>query len=178
MNEARRGAGWWLALIVLALPAWGCQPDTGPGEGAGEGGAAWLEGTVDERFQLVGNQMAGFSATMAEVAYRYEEAYWAVQDRNWPYAHYQAEKMGDAIDRGVIRRPAREASARSHFLDSTLPDFLSALEEGDDDRVMEAWERVVDSCNSCHVAEDVPFIRVGEPETRRSFVQPENPSEE
>ncbi len=177
-SPSRPSSRLFLALVLApTLVLWACQEAEGPSEGTGEGGAAWLSGSVDERFQRVGDQLAGFSGTMWEVAYRYEEAHWAVQDGNWPYAHYQAEKLQDAMERGVVRRPAREASARTLFLDGPLPAFLDVLEGGQVEEVEEAWGHVVDACNACHVAEAVPFIRVTAPEERSSFVRPENPSQ-
>lgn len=171
MSLRRARQAGLLAAVVLCT---GCQP---PAElephGQGEGGAEWVAGTVDERFQMVGEQFAGFSATMFEVAHRYRELHWAVEDGNLDHAEYQAEKIGDAIERGILRRPGRAESARSLFLDGPLPAFRDALAGGDAADVTRAFDELTAACNQCHVAEDMAFVVVGPPAERSTIVQPE-----
>jgi hypothetical protein len=168
--------GWTgrVRLIAAAVLWAGCQPvsELDP-HGEGEGGAAWVAGTVGERFQMVGEQFAGFSATMFEVAHRYRELHWAVEDGNLAYADYQAEKIGDAIERGIVRRPARAASARALFLDGPLPAFRDALADGNEEQAARAFEELTAACNQCHVAEEFGFVVVGPPAERSTVVQPE-----
>lgn len=160
------------AFSALLLTA-GCADGTPPElEGTGEGGAEWISGTVDERFQQVGDQLAGFSATMFEVAHRYRELSWAVADQNWDYATYQTEKISDAIALGIIRRPGRAESAEALFLGQPVDDMLAALEAGDADQVNREFQEFTAACNQCHVAEDMGFVVVGPPENRSTVVQP------
>jgi len=161
-------------LLVLAgfLLASACAPDAPQQEGEGEGGAAWLSGTVDERFQQVGDQLGGFSQSMLEVGQRYAELHWAVEDGNWEHAGYQTEKIGDAVERGIIRRPGRGASASEMFLTGPLPDFEEALATRDPERIRQGLNDLTTACNQCHVAEDMAFIQVGPPPARTSAVQP------
>jgi hypothetical protein len=154
------------ALFILAA----CASE--PMEGEGEGGSAWLSGTVDERFQQVGDQLGGFSQSMLEVGRRYEELHWAVQDGNWEYADYQAEKIGDAIERGIHRRPGRATSARNLFLDGPLPDFQEILASRDGEPIRRGLTELTAACNACHVAEDMAFVIVGPPPARTTSVQP------
>jgi hypothetical protein len=165
-----------LAAPVTLLLAAGCEAAPAPApewlEGEGEGGAAWISGTVDERFQQVGDQLAGFSSTMFEVAHRYRELHWAVKDGNWPYADYQVEKIAGPVERGIVRRPARAASARDLFLGTPVDDLRSALHEGDEEAVVGAFQEFTAACNQCHVAEDMAFVVVGAPEARSTVVVP------
>jgi hypothetical protein len=154
--------------FLLAIAACSAEPP----EAEGEGGAAWLSGTADERFQQVGDQLGGFSQSMLEVGRRYGELHWAVRDGNWEYADYQTEKIGDAIERGIIRRPGRAASARDLFLDGPLPDFQEALASRDGERARRAMTELTAACNACHVAEDMAFVVVGPPAARTTSVQP------
>jgi hypothetical protein len=152
----------------------GCAPPDAPSlEGEGEGGAAWISGTVDERFQQVGDQLAGFSATMFEVAHRYRELHWAIEDGNYAYADYQNAKISDAIELGILRRPGRAESARALFLGGPVETLSAALEEGDADAVRVAFDGLTAACNQCHVAEEMAFVRVGAPAERSTVVQPE-----
>lgn len=160
---------------LIAALAWiplACAPEPPSLEGEGEGGAAWLSGTVDERFQSVGDQLGGFSQTMLEVGLRYGELYWAVEDGNWRLAEYQAEKIGDATERGIVRRPGRAQSARTLFLDGPLPRFQEALEGRDRERIRSAFDELTAACNACHVAEDMEFVVVGPPPNRATTVRP------
>ncbi|TVP59455.1 MAG: hypothetical protein EA351_01575 [Gemmatimonadales bacterium] len=163
-------------LVALLVFGVACQPEPPSPpelEGEGEGGSAWLSGTVDERFQAVGSQMGGFSQAMLEVGHRYEDLYWAIQDGNWAYAEYQLEKIGDAVERGIIRRPGRAESAESLFLDAPLPEMMEAVHSGDEDRIRAQFEAFTRSCNQCHVVEEMEFVVIGPPEARRTSVQPE-----
>jgi len=162
-----------LAFITGLLVLAGCA-DGAPHEleGSGEGGAEWISGSVDERFQQVGDQFAGFSATMFEVAHRYGELSWAVVDENWDYATYQTEKISDAIELGIIRRPGRAESARALFLGQPVDDMLEVLEAGDSDAVNRQFQEFTAACNQCHVAEEMGFVVVGPPESRSTVVQP------
>jgi hypothetical protein len=162
-REMRLGVAAWALTLAMA----GCaQPPAAPLTGAGEGGAAWLSGPVDDRFQAVGEQFGGFSQTMLEVGLRYGELHWAIEDGNWDYARYQAEKIGDAIERGTVRRPGREASSRALFLDGPLPAFQEALDTADGDRIRANFVSLTEACNRCHVAEQMGFLMVGPPDAR------------
>jgi len=166
------------AGLLLLITVSGCAPER-PAEsleGEGEGGAAWLSGTVDERFQQTGEQFAGFSSTMFEVAHRYRELHWAVEDGNWPYADYQVDKIADAIERGIIRRPGRAESSRNLFLGEPVDGLRRALEGEDADAVAGALREFTAACNQCHVAEDMGFVVVGAPRERSTVVQPQPPS--
>jgi hypothetical protein len=157
-------------LFVCVLAA--CAPGSPELEGEGEAEAEWLSGTVDERFRKVGEQLGGFSHTMQDVALRYRELHWAVEDRNWEYARYQAEKIEATIEAGIVRRPGRAASARDLFLDGPAPDLREALDSGDEARIRRARSELTAACNACHVAEGMPFIVVGPPPVRETPVQP------
>jgi len=140
--------------------------------GEGEGGSRWISGTVDERFQQVGDQMAGFSASMWEVAHRYRELHWAIVDENWAYADYQADKIAGAVERGIIRRPGRAESAREHFLGEPVDRFRAALDAGNADDILREYDAFTTACNDCHAAEYMWFIEVGPPAERSTVVQP------
>ena len=56
-----------------------CTPEENT-EAVGQNG--WLKGTPNEKFDEVAHQLQGFSRTMKEVGYRYQELYWAGKDMN------------------------------------------------------------------------------------------------
>jgi len=168
----RPGTALTASLLVASLALTACESAPPALQGFGEGGAAWIEGTVDERFQQVGEQLAGFSQTMFEVGVRYEHLYWAVEDGNWAYAEYQVDKIEDAVERGILRRPGRAQSAESLFLDEPVRSLRAALEAADRAAVEEAFDAFTVACNQCHVAEAMEFVIVAPPETRSIPIRP------
>lgn len=105
---------------------------------------------------------------MVEVGYRYGELTWAARDRNFGYAGYQLAKIRTAIANGLERRPRRAASAAA--LEAPLAEVERAIEAEDGVALDASLIRLTASCNTCHVAEDVPFITVAPPTLRLSPV--------
>jgi hypothetical protein len=126
----------------------------------------WLAGDEETRSRAIERQFGGFSRSMMEVGYRYTELYWSAQDGNWELAEYHAEKLGDAIERGIERRPARGDNARTMMLDEPLPVLRRVLATHDRDAFDVAFRTFTESCNQCHDAEGVRFIRVVTPPNR------------
>ena len=120
---------------------------------------------MDDRFDTVARQLRGFDMAMVETGCRYNELYWAAQDSNWGYAQYQAEKIRTAIENGLERRPKRAASAET-FLTIALPSVEEAIAERDATLLRERLGSLRSTCNSCHEAEQVEFVHVGEPQAR------------
>lgn len=130
---------------------------------SGEGG--WLAGTVDQKFDTVAKQLRGFDMAMVETGYRYTELYWAVQDQNWGYADYQIKKIRTAVENGLERRPKRAKSAET-FLTIVVPAVEEAIAKRDATLLRERLATLRSTCNTCHEAEKVEFMRVGEPQVR------------
>jgi cytochrome c556 len=131
--------------------------------------AAWLlAGSDDERFARVAKHLRGFDVAMAETGYRYSELYWAGKDRNWEYADYQLRKIQTAVANGVERRPRREASAR--MLEGAVTVVKDAIAKRDGAAFDTAFGTLTETCNACHQAEKMRFVRVAPPSVRTSVV--------
>lgn len=155
-------------LLILGFLLYGCPGHTPDNDPAGPDG--WLTGDSQEKFDTIARQLGGFSVAMQEVGYRYIELYWAGRDGNWDYAAYQAAKIGSAIEDGIERRPGRaESSAR--FLNNALPEMQDAIGTHNRDTFMQEFNSFTQSCNTCHEAEDVPFITIEPPGERASPVR-------
>jgi hypothetical protein len=156
-------------LTCVAIAALtGCHDEpTSPAE-VPEGAKWLLTGSQDERFVRVARHLRGFDMAMVETGYRYSELYWAGRDRNWGYAAYQLGKIETAVARGLERRPARTPSAQ--MLDGTIGSVRRAIEAEDGSAMDAALEQLTMTCNACHQAERVPFIRVAPPTVRLSPV--------
>jgi hypothetical protein len=151
-------------LVVLLAACDGAAEPEAQGLGGG-GDGAWPAGEVDERIESLADHIGGFSRAMMEVGYRYNELYFAGSEGNWPLAEYHAKKIGDAIDDGIERRPARGRSARP-FLDRDLPALKAAIEARDGEAFLHEYDRLTHACNLCHQRENMEFIGIVRPERR------------
>jgi hypothetical protein len=131
----------------------------------------WLRGTTGEKLQEIERQLRGLDVAMIEVGYRFTELYFAGQDGNWDYAKYQTEKIGTALERALVRRPKRAASA-APFVNEDLPAVMEVVERRDAAGFLPIMERLRTSCMKCHVSEDVPYFTVELPEARLSSIRP------
>lgn len=128
----------------------------------------WLmdTNTTQEKFKAIQTQFRGFDLAMVEVGYRFNSFYFAIQDKNYDLAQYQWDKIKKAIENGIIRRPKRAQNAKAMFLDTQYKTMSDALKSKDAKAVTKAYATTKKLCNTCHVAEKVPFIEVVDPEVR------------
>jgi hypothetical protein len=129
----------------------------------------WLKGSHNEKFETVAKQLRGFDIAMMETGYRYTELYWAGKDKNWEYANYQLAKIKLTIEHGMERRPLRARSAQP-FLQNSIPAMKAAINKKDSSVFNKNFIMFQTACNSCHIAEKVPFIQTGIPEKRLSSI--------
>lgn len=171
MNKALAGA------LLAVFIAQGCERAAGepthsespPSAAAPNPDAAWLAGSVDERFAQVAKHLRGFDVAMVETGYRYVELYWAGADGNWGYADYQLGKIRTAIGNGVERRPQRRQSAR--MLDAPQQQLSAVIQARNHAAFEPAFAALTAACNACHQAEDVGFVTVQVPTQRLSPVR-------
>lgn len=128
----------------------------------------WLKGDKQYFVEEIEEQFGGFSAAMTEVAYRYEELYWAGMDGNWAYADYQLEHIEEAIEAGITRRPDRSLNAEL-FLKSDQQKMQLIIDEEDGEGFASAFNAYRQACIACHEREDVSFIPVNLPKVRRGI---------
>lgn len=129
----------------------------------------WLGNTKQEIVNNIEEQFQGFSSTMREVAYRYNELYWAGMDENWEYAEYQREHIMEALEQGLVRRPEREASAQQ-FVSTALPEMKEVIQMASKERFLENFTLFTASCNTCHAMEEIAFMTVKIPEERHTVI--------
>jgi CRISPR/Cas system CSM-associated protein Csm2 small subunit len=152
-----------IAFVILLLSAsCGTRKENTQGD--------WIKGSEEEKIKIIEKQFRGFDNAMVETGYRYQELYWAGQDQNWEYAKYQLEKIRITIGNGLQRRPNRARSAEQ-FLNVVLPQMKQAVDANDTSEFNKNFLILTSSCNSCHLAEKVPFFTVAPPTGRQSPVQ-------
>jgi hypothetical protein len=135
----------------------------------------WLkEASSGQRDQLE-RHLRGLDVAMVEIGYRFNELHFAGEDRNWPYAQYQIEKIELALKLALERRPKRAESARP-LLQETIPFVKQAINNAASDNQSEAYqaalERLRTDCMKCHVAEAVPHFTVEFAQTRTAAIEP------
>ena len=158
-------------LIVFAFLAGfitfqACQQASAPAESYK---AEWLGESKQEMIDNIEEQLQGFSRTMRETGYRYQELFWAGADENWEYVLYQIEHIEEVLDQGFVRRPDYRNSARQ-FTDVALPALEKAAEDGDKAAFDRLFTQLTAACNTCHAMEEVPFMMVSQPKTRTSII--------
>jgi hypothetical protein len=130
----------------------------------------WINGSENEKFKTVEKHLRGLDIAMVETGYRYTELYWAGRDQNWDYAVYQLDKIRTTIEYAVERRPKRASSAQA-FLQNSIPVMREAIGKKDTAIFNQNFIILQAACQSCHVAEKVPFIHSAIPEYRLSPVK-------
>jgi hypothetical protein len=129
------------------------------------GHGTWLRGDQEHFVEAIEHQFDGFSRTMQEVHYRYGELYWAGQDENWEYTDYQLEHIDEAMEKGIERRPERKKNSEE-FLGAPHDILQQAIDSKDKERFNRAFRMYHAACQSCHIKEDVAFIKLIIPEHR------------
>jgi hypothetical protein len=126
---------------------------------------SWLKGDKEHFVEAIERQFDGFSRSMVEVHYRYDELYWAGQDQNWEYADYQLEHIVEAIEKGFERRPARKENSLD-FLGAPTDLLQQAIDAKNLDQFNQAFIMYNAACQSCHIKEEVAFIKTIVPDKR------------
>ncbi len=153
----------FLLIIALATFLFSCSNQSVEIENG-----TFLKGDMEHFVETLEEQLGGFSETMREVAYRYEELYWAGLDGNWAYADYQLEHIEEAIEAGIIRRPARALNAEL-FLMADQKKMQYVIDNEDAESFEMAFQAYRAACVACHEREEVSFIPVGLPQVRRGI---------
>jgi mono/diheme cytochrome c family protein len=132
-------------------------------------GNRWLVDAPDERtrFERLETYLRGFDQPMWEVGMRYEHVEQAIADRNWALASYHWDKVKTTIDNGLMKRPARRASAEKLFLGAPWEQLSAALKNADVAAIGTAFDRAKAACQACHVAEKLAYMN-DQPMFRRS----------
>jgi hypothetical protein len=157
---------WVVVLFVIPALINSCNQKYD--QPAGSGG--WLQGDVSEKFETVAGHLGGFGRAMWEVDYRFRELYWAGKDMNWEYAGHQIHELEETITKGLERRPERAASSQQ-FINSAIPDLEKAIEAKDPEIFERRFMVMLNTCNSCHALENMPFLTVKVPQARGSSIR-------
>lgn len=130
----------------------------------------WVQGNTHQQIKTIEKHFRGLDVAMIEIDYRYRELFWAGKDQNWSYALYQVDKIKLSLENALERRPKRAASAQQ-FLQTVLPQMKISLQTMDTAVFNKNFEILTLNCNSCHIAEKVPYFNVQPPGERYSSIR-------
>lgn len=149
-----------VSSLVLCASLCSCSSQPDPMDQRDGSPNDWLLSAPDDdaRFRLLQTQLRGFDQPMWEVGERFERIHTALERRNYPLAAYHWEKIRTAIENGVAKRPKRRENAEALFLRPVWSDVQADLKSEDQARAWAAFERAKTACQSCHQAEQVPFM--------------------
>src|SRR5690554_7910910 len=116
----------------------------------------WIKVSKEDQMVIIEEQFVGFSQAMTEIAYRYQELYWAGQDENWEFADYQLEHIDEALEAGLVRRP-ESGKAAGHFITFSIPQMEGAIESEGLETFNQTFEQLRIDCRKCHFAAKVPL---------------------
>ena len=148
------------AVLVLVLNS--CGNTTGTGTTGGTG-------TTAAGHPLLSNEQLsdiapGLGAVMVEFSYRNTLIYYAATGGNWDLAAYQMKELGEAQEVGETTRPGR-ADALKAWEQAYRDPLSRAIQAKDSAAFMDAWNKEVSGCNSCHVSQGFKYIQWTLPKT-------------
>ncbi len=105
---------------------------------------------------------------MMDVAYQWENLWYAAQKKNWPLAGFYFNETRNHILWTIRIRPVRkdaegmDVDLKSIFdaLDaSTFAAVKIAIAQKDSTKFESAYKQALDGCYSCHKASSLPYLR-------------------
>jgi hypothetical protein len=113
------------------------------------------------------------SHAMKDVAYHFENLWFAAQKTNWPLAEFYWSETRSHLRWAVriipVRRDPRGNEIRlTEILDpidnTSLRQVGDAIKSKDSAKFVEAYKQMLDSCYACHLATGKPFLRLQIPQ--------------
>jgi hypothetical protein len=154
--ERARTAARLAAIAILALLT-ACDSD----RGIGEERFRELSLELEERFT------PGLHTLMVELGMRHATLWFAGDARNWPLADYLVHEIEELVEDIEEMHPVyREVPVAGLLQEMTLPalDGLEdAVEQGDREGFVRAYDGLTQACNACHVASDRAAIVIQRP---------------
>ena len=114
--------------------------------------------TVTDQINVLGDIAPG-AVLMQEVGLRLNAINAAAKKQNWGFAEYEADEMGEALERMAITRP-EFASALDAFVTSSVADLQSAIATHDKGTALAAVGTTANACTACHISTGNDFLTV------------------
>ena len=118
----------------------------------------WLKGSPEQQLKSLAELQPGLGTVMIEYAHRFTTMYYSAKGGNWAMADYQLKEMREIQEVGETTRPARAAMLKA-FESANLDKLAETIKAKDLKKFNAAFKETVTECNSCHAANDFPFIK-------------------
>ena len=170
-TRRKRAAGFLLLATLASVVIVSGQSEPTPTAGS-QAGADTLENLQDELKSMRG-QLPSQSHGMADVAYHFNNLWFAGQANNWPLAQFMLNEVKSHLRWAVRLRPVRPLSGGgllnvgdmlTAVEQSTLRDLEESVKAKDQPRFVTAYKQQLASCYGCHVAAEKPYLRLRIPE--------------
>ncbi len=120
----------------------------------------WRQGGTDkERLENVVRVIPSAADIMFQMGERYRNLYWAGKQGKWKFAQYQTEEMHRLIEKLIITRPNRAATAET-FLRDAFEGFEIAITDKDWKKFTAAFEHMRERCMACHIQNEHAFVEL------------------
>lgn len=119
----------------------------------------WLKGSTDEKLKTLAEIQPGLGTVMIEYGARYMNLYYAAKGGNWDLAAYQLKEAREIQEVGETTRPAR-ADALKGFEKNYLDPLDATIKAKDFKKFEKAFKNGIQGCNTCHIGQGFPFIKV------------------
>jgi hypothetical protein len=112
------------------------------------------------------------SHTMIDVGHHWANLWFAAEKKNWPLARFLFDQARQSMRWTVMIRPVRQKSdggtvdVKGMLTAVDMSAFATvdlAIEDQNSEEFVTAYKQALDGCHSCHVAAEMPFIRLAVP---------------
>lgn len=135
---------------------------------AGDGlGKSIYQGPLEQRVDAIASIQPGLGTVMREIGYRFSNAYWAANARNWGLAEYQLNVLREAEEVAVLTRP-QQAMMLDNFEQRYSKPMAQAIQNKDISRFNCRFSLAIEGCNACHTTLGFGFLRYQVPEASGS----------
>jgi hypothetical protein len=137
--------------------------------GAGSEESAKLRAEID----MIKGKLPGQAHAMMDVAYHYDNLWFAGQHGNWPLAQFYFNETRSHLRWAVRIIPVRKDNQGQEvklgdILQSLenrpLKDLEAAIQAGDREKFAAAYQFTLDGCYACHKATDKPYLTLRIPD--------------
>ncbi|TWU13120.1 hypothetical protein CA54_19460 [Symmachiella macrocystis] len=165
-----RGGGVFVAGLTVGLLGAGLlgHATWAAGEDVGESPAA-LRAELD----MIKGKLPGQAHAMMDVAYHYDNLWFAGQHGNWPLAQFYFNETRSHLRWAVRIIPVRKdnqgqevklADILKSLENRPLKDLESAIQAGDREKFNTAYRFTLEACYACHKAADKPYLTLQVPD--------------
>jgi hypothetical protein len=118
------------------------------------------------------DRVAGQGTVMTRLTHHFSNIWFAMEDENWALADYYLDQCRSNLKWAIRIKPVRTKSDGQEInlagiagaLDNTqFSDLSKAIKSKNTERAVDAYQDTIIVCNACHVAVEMPYLRITVP---------------